>query len=467
MNESRQPDPADLIAIGLAETRSTGAAAWQPPAPEALTGLPNLEPLALIGCGGMGAVYRARQTHLDRLVALKVLPPERGRDAAFVERFTREARAMARLQHPHIVSLYDFGRSGEWLYLEMELIEGATLREVMRTGRLGTAEVLRIIPQLCDALAHAHAAGVVHRDLKPENILIDGQGRAVITDFGLAKLRDDAPAEGTALTGSGTMLGTAHYMAPEQVAGAASVDHRADLYALGVIIYELLTGNLPLGRFQPPSQASGMDARVDAVVMKSLEREPGERWQSAAEVRRAVEGLDRPAPVPVPVAVVPVAAPVAAIAPVAPAPGGPTPAWKASLHRLARDPALGWFGGVCAGFARWADLPPWVVRLGLAVAFCLVHDVGFVVCLAYITLWIFLPHEATPVSRVPDDGVWTQEDLRIFYWLGRCIRRVWWIVVVIIIVLVAWALLESPRSKGASTHHEWRGECEMAPERPR
>jgi hypothetical protein len=139
-------------------------------------------------------------------------------------------------------------------------------------------------------LAHAHAAGVVHRDLKPDNILIDGQGQAFITDFGIAKLSDESL--GTELTGSGSMLGTAHYMAPEQIAGSAQVDHRADLYALGVITYELLTGHLPLGRFAEPSKTSGLDAKIDDVVMKSLERDPAKRWQSATELRQAMVGMD-------------------------------------------------------------------------------------------------------------------------------------------------------------------------------
>jgi hypothetical protein len=270
--------------LGLAATATSGAGRWTPPTPAELTGLPNLEVLQLLGIGGMGAVYCARQTHLDRLVALKIMAPDLAQRPGFSERFAREARAMARLDHPAIVRLYDFGQTGQWLWLVLELVEGATLREVMRTGRLAPGEALQLVPQLCAALTHAHAAGVVHRDLKPENILIDGVGRAHLTDFGLAKLGDTVDP----LTATGVMLGTAHYMAPEQVAGAATVDHRADLYALGVMLYEMLTGHLPLGRFAPPSQASEVAAHVDAAVLKSLERQPERRWQSAEEMRQAL-----------------------------------------------------------------------------------------------------------------------------------------------------------------------------------
>ena len=285
-------DPTRLMSIGLGSTGTGIRKRWTPPAPADLPPIPNLVVEAIIGIGGMGAVYRARQTHLDRVVALKVLDPAHLGDAVFAERFAREARAMARLDHPAIVRLYDYGQTGAYPWLVMELIEGATLREVLRTGNLSAAEALRIAPQLCDALAHAHANGVVHRDLKPENILLDGRGRPKIADFGLAKLHDDVGS----LTATGTVMGTAQYMAPEQIAGAASVDHRADLYALGVVIYEMLTGVLPLGRFAPPSQSSGVDARYDEVVLRSLEREPGRRWQTADDVRRAMDAASEIVP---------------------------------------------------------------------------------------------------------------------------------------------------------------------------
>src|SRR5262249_10239250 len=146
------------------------------------------ELLELLGQGGMGAVYKARQPHLDRLVAVKVLSPELGRDPAFAERFTREARALAKLSHPHVVAVYDFGKAGELCYFIMEYVDGANLRQLMAGGRLSPSETLAIVPQICDALQYAHQEGIVHRDIKPENILLDRKGRVKIADFGLARL---------------------------------------------------------------------------------------------------------------------------------------------------------------------------------------------------------------------------------------------------------------------------------------
>ena len=263
---------------------------WTPPAPEALNGvLPQLEIIALIGQGGMGAVYRARQTHIDRVVAVKLMAPHLTANPDFAQRFQREAKILARLSHPHIVTLYDVGEAGPWRYLVLEFIDGATLREALTTGPFTAAAALVLAPQLCDALAYAHAQGIIHRDLKPENILIDAAGRGHIADFGLATL--DGTDIAMAITKSGDVLGTAAYMAPEQLAGARSIDHRADLYALGVIIYEMLTGHLPLGRFEAPSYQGRMDVRIDSVVMQALERTPEMRWQSAEAMRRAVDAI--------------------------------------------------------------------------------------------------------------------------------------------------------------------------------
>ena len=273
---------------------------FTPPAPEALSAiLPDLVVEALIGQGGMGAVYRARQKRLDRAVALKILPAELGRDPAFAGRFEREALALARLNHPNLVTIHDVGRAGEWCYLVMELVEGATLREVLRTGRLSPREALAVIPQLCDALQYAHDAGVVHRDIKPENILLDRRGRVKIADFGLAKLI--GPGDGASLTRTGMVLGTVHYMAPEQVEGSAAVDHRADIYSLGVVFYEMLTGGLPLGRFDPPSRRIEIDVRLDEVVLRTLEKDPAKRFQKAGQVQQAVEAVRDQAPQPAPV----------------------------------------------------------------------------------------------------------------------------------------------------------------------
>ncbi len=276
-----------------------------PPDPAALSAiLPDLEFLALIGQGGMGAVYRARQKRLDRIVAVKVLPQELGQDPAFAARFEREALALARLNHPHLVTIHDVGRAGGWCYLVMEFVDGASLRQVMRTGQLAPAEALALVPQLCDALQYAHDAGVVHRDIKPENILLDQRGRVKIADFGLAKLADPAGKDGSdatraaALTATGSVLGTVHYMAPEQVEGSRTVDHRADIFSLGVVIYEMLTGSLPLGRFEPPSRRVQIDVRLDEVVLRALEKDPDKRYQKASQVQQAVDAAGRPEPAP-------------------------------------------------------------------------------------------------------------------------------------------------------------------------
>ncbi|MBA3710799.1 MAG: serine/threonine protein kinase, partial [Planctomycetes bacterium] len=275
-----------------------GRQRFVPPAPaELAAAFPQLEVLELIGQGGMGAVYRARQKHLDRVVALKVLAPDLGRDAAFVERFAREARALARLNHPHLVSIYDFGQTGEWCWIVMEHVDGANLRQVMATGALSPAQALAIVPQLCEALQYAHDEGVVHRDIKPENILMDRKGRVKVADFGLAKLMSTDAGE-RVLTASHDVMGTVHYMAPEQVERSRDVDHRADIYSLGVVLYEMLTGGLPLGRFDPPSKRVAVDVRLDEVVLKALEKDPQRRYQQASEVQTDVDRIASGHPIP-------------------------------------------------------------------------------------------------------------------------------------------------------------------------
>jgi predicted Ser/Thr protein kinase len=259
---------------------------------------PQLEILELIGQGGMGAVYKARQTKLDRLVAVKILPPGWGQDPAFAERFTREARALAKLSHPHIVAVHDFGETGGLYYLVMEYVDGPNLRQVLQAGRLAPEQALAVIPQMCDALQYAHEEGIVHRDIKPENILLDRRGRVKIADFGLAKLLGGPRVEFT-LTGSRQVMGTLDYMAPEQRQSPLEIDHRADIYSLGVVFYEMLTGELPLGRFAPPSQKAAVDARLDEVVFRALETEPERRYQSISAVKTDLEeiaGARPPAP---------------------------------------------------------------------------------------------------------------------------------------------------------------------------
>ncbi|MHC4643447.1 MAG: serine/threonine-protein kinase [Planctomycetota bacterium] len=271
-------------------TNRTPPGMFIPPEPKELaTQFDQLEILELLGQGGMGAVYKARQKQLDRFVALKILPPEVGETEAFAERFTREARSMAKLSHQHVVTLHEFGHTKEGLYyFIMEFVDGTDLRHVIQTGELSPDEALVIVPQVCEALHYAHKKGIVHRDIKPENILLDKDGNIKIADFGLAKLLD-RPSTAHTLTAAGHKMGTPHYMAPEQIEGAHEVDHRADIYSLGVVFYEMLTGQLPIGHFAPPSQKVQVDVRLDKVVLKSLAHEPERRYQHASEVKTDIE----------------------------------------------------------------------------------------------------------------------------------------------------------------------------------
>jgi predicted Ser/Thr protein kinase len=249
---------------------------------------PQLEVLELVGRGGMGFVFKARQPNLDRMVALKLLPDRLGRDPEFAERFNREGKFLARLNHPNIVSVHDFGRTGDFYFLTMEYVDGVNLRQAMQAGRFSPAEALAIVPQICGALQYAHGEGVLHRDIKPENILLDGKGGVKIADFGIAKMNGEERASIT-LTQAGATLGTPQYMAPEQLERPNDVDHRADIYSLGVVFYELLTGELPIGRFDPPSASTPVGARVDQVVMRTLEKDRDKRHQSAGELKTEIE----------------------------------------------------------------------------------------------------------------------------------------------------------------------------------
>ena len=264
---------------------------WTPPTPAELAPrFPQLEIIELLGQGGMGAVYKVRQRELDRWAALKILPDEVAHDPSFAERFQREARALALLGHQHIVTVYEFGQRDGVYFLLMEFIDGVTLRQAIRAGQISAKDALAIVTQICDALQFAHEEGVVHRDIKPENILIDKRGRVKIADFGLAKLLGSSP-DVPNLTGTHQVMGTPMYMAPEQMEGTRGVDHRADIFSLGVVFYELLTGELPLGRFAPPSQKYQLDVRLDDVVLRTLEKEPDRRYQQASDVKCDVESI--------------------------------------------------------------------------------------------------------------------------------------------------------------------------------
>ena len=269
---------------------------WTPPTiGDLTTAFPHLEIIELIGCGGMGAVYRARQKSLGRLVALKILPPRHAANPSFAERFSREAQALAELNHPNIVTVHDFGRAGEFYFLMMEYIDGVNLRQAMEAGRFTPRQALAIVPPICEALQFAHDRGIVHRDIKPENILLDKAGHVKIADFGIARIMGAGldPASGVALCDSpgltqDSVLGTPRYMAPEQSAHPAQADPRADIYSLGVVLYELLTGELPVGRFEPPSRKVHIDVRLDAIVMRALENTPELRYQTIGEMRTQV-----------------------------------------------------------------------------------------------------------------------------------------------------------------------------------
>jgi tRNA A-37 threonylcarbamoyl transferase component Bud32 len=277
---------------------STPPAGLVPPEPGELgRHFPQLEILSLLGQGGMGAVYKARQTKLDRLVAVKILPPEVARDPAFAERFTREAQSLARLNHPHIVTVHDFGDVDGLYYFTMEYVAGSNLRDLLEAGALPPAQAGDIVRQLCEALEYAHDEGLVHRDIKPENILLDKKGRVKVADFGLARLVGLTPAYLT-LTGTHEVMGTLLYMAPEQMKRTHSVDHRADLYSLGVVLYEMLTGELPLGRFAPPSHKAAVNAQLDQVVLRALAREPAERYQDAGTMKRDLVAALEAVPAP-------------------------------------------------------------------------------------------------------------------------------------------------------------------------
>ena len=335
---------------GFTETSAPAPPRWTPPTvAELASQFPALEILELLGRGGMGAVYKVRQKSLDRIAALKILPPHFADSPAFAERFTREAKALARLNHPNIVTLYEFGTApvpaaasppsplsplpSPLFFFLMEFVDGATLRQLITTSRLAPREALAIVPQVCDALQYAHDSGIIHRDIKPENILLDRRGRVKVADFGLAKLIDstapvstraaianraadanraaggnprptDAPTviaslPVSSLTEPANFLGTPAYIAPEQTAAPESVDHRADNYALGVVFYQMLTGDLPPTPLTPPSKKVLIDVRLDEVVLRALEREPARRYQQVSEVKTVVEAIaltpERPA----------------------------------------------------------------------------------------------------------------------------------------------------------------------------
>ncbi len=287
-------DARRLLDLAQGQASNTTEAKFIAPSPSELQEhFDDLTILERIGQGGMGAVYKAVQPKLDREVALKVMLHGAEADLTFGERFNREARTLARLSHPNIVQIFDFGERSGHCYLLMEYVDGMTLRQLMQMDQVSATEALELVPQMCDALQYAHRHGVVHRDIKPENILVDQAGVVHIADFGLAKLVEDKGMAPT-LTQADQIMGTPHYMAPEQIEQPLKVDHRADIFSLGVVFYELLTGQLPLGRFKPPSESAKVGKQVDEAVMRSLEREPDARYQDAGDVKTQVMSKGTP-----------------------------------------------------------------------------------------------------------------------------------------------------------------------------
>ncbi|MGV3661222.1 MAG: serine/threonine-protein kinase, partial [Prosthecobacter sp.] len=284
MNDPTPPSPPP---------RTTGGGwRWEPPEPEELQRmLPQFRVECLLGRGGMGAVYKGIQTSLERPVAIKLLPPAiEQQDGAFAERFRNEARLMGRMNHPAIVGVYDFGQTTDGqLYFVMEFVDGSDVQHMIaREGRLPPEHALAVSAHLCDALGYAHRHGIVHRDIKPSNVLIDNEGRVKVADFGLAKLTNNTLNSG--LTQTGMAMGTPDYVAPEALMYGSEVDGRADIYAVGVMLYQMLTGDIPRGMFKMPSQKfHSIDPRFDGIVRRAMEHDREERYQTSHELRRDLD----------------------------------------------------------------------------------------------------------------------------------------------------------------------------------
>jgi serine/threonine protein kinase len=262
-----------------------------PPTPAELTArLPNLEVSEILGHGGMGVVYKGRQPFLDRPVAIKLIRPDIGEDEESQRRFIHEARALATLTHPYIVSVFDCGKAGDLYYLVMEYVEGTTLRHMIAEKTISDRDVLDFLPQIGEALQHAHETGIVHRDVKPENILVDSRNRVRLVDFGLAKWLDPARQHSSDEV---RVAGTWGYMAPEQFMTPESVDHRADIFSTGVVCYEMLTGDVPRAERLPPSAKSATDPRFDPIVLRALEQDRERRYQQMRDMNADIIGLTR------------------------------------------------------------------------------------------------------------------------------------------------------------------------------
>ncbi|MDZ4402556.1 protein kinase [Prosthecobacter sp.] len=279
--------------MSTASSGSKPTTGWQPPSLEEMQAmLPQYQFECLLGRGGMGAVYKALQVSLDRLVAIKVLPGDLidDTDANFAERFKNEARTMAKMNHPSIVNVYDFGetRTG-LLYIVMEFIDGTDVSKmILSQGKLPEDYALSITAHVCDALAYAHKNGVIHRDIKPANILINMDGAVKVADFGLAKAND---AGQSGLTKTNMAMGTPDFVAPEALIPGIPLDGRADLYAIGVMLYQMLAGEIPRGLWTLPGQRLGTDPRFDAIITKAMQTDRDYRYQTAADLRRDLDTI--------------------------------------------------------------------------------------------------------------------------------------------------------------------------------
>lgn len=243
---------------------------------------------SVLGAGAMGIVYRGVRSDTDEAVAIKVLSRSLSEDAEMAERFRREAEALGALHHPNVVRVVSTGETDDGrLYLAMELVDGCDLRRLLKAEKLSTDRALDIFSKVCQGIEHAHANGVIHRDIKPANILVGIDGAVRVADFGIAKAAAGSLSSFT-LTQTREAFGTPYYIAPE-VARQDAADERADVYALGVLLYELLTGRVPMGSFTPASQLTGVTSQFDAIITQSMSDEAAKRPQSVAALREAVE----------------------------------------------------------------------------------------------------------------------------------------------------------------------------------